>query len=65
MSGYHAERGQSGDPVRAAAECVVAELDAWRDPDRDSEYNMGPYPDPVSALVRFAQAIKEHSRDAT
>lgn len=47
------------DPIRQAAENVVSELALWLDPDRDSEYNTGPYPDPVAALVAFADAVTE------
>ncbi|GHG10063.1 hypothetical protein [Streptomyces hydrogenans] len=52
------------DPVRQAAEKVVNQLAAWFDPDRDSDYNMGPYPDPVAALVAFADTVvQERERE--
>lgn len=47
------------NPIREAAEKVVNELQAWFDPDRDSDYNMRPYPDPVAALVAFADTVIE------
>lgn len=47
------------ESLREAAEKVVEEIKADMDPDRDSEYNMAPYPDPVGALLAFARLIKE------
>ena len=45
--------------LRELAEKVVDEIKADMDPDKDSEYNMAPYPDPVGALVAFAEVIRE------
>lgn len=43
--------------IDESAESFVGEMQASLDPAQYSEYNMGPQPDPVGALRRFAQEI--------
>jgi hypothetical protein len=45
------------ESLREAAEKVVDEIKADMDPDKDSGHNMAPHPDPVGALVAFAELV--------